>query len=696
MPQTGTFLQPPILQSGRSFRLSSQLLQKILKTNLGFWGRLLTAKGPDWVVILGPLPAVFNVYRAQSVEPRDAWSGDSGLGVPALGPCRDWVGWGSNPFPINTQNLISGGNFRMPSTQRSPKANVATLCLAIVASLFTPGKTLAQKDASYAEHSDAFMPNWLRWDSSEAGRRALHHSSHTGARGLLMSLGEDPTISIPPAEISSDIAAGPTPPTSVTPCPANGTQFNKEPVGGDPLAPFLGQVQPYPKRVNSIDFAPGAGKNGGDFFIGAITDPRGSFGGMGGSSSVVVWHDIDAVSGTPGCNANDESGLPDFIDFNSVTVSGFSDPRVVYDPIQKRFFLADIHLGSSSSGSENAVGIFSTTPALLESTACAGAKEGKTKNNACFTLLANPFSSSFNITAATGAELGQVDATTDSAGNVYVGLSAKALAPGTFFLDMTQCQESSNTCTPLGGVAFTSTPIQGFKINVVGSHVFVAYTQGSAPIETLNVVQCTPNFPSAPSCGSATTVTTFTPLVTIPGQIFTPHSIPGLTGLGSTLVTTIDSCAGSLFTTPYKNMECGHPQFQVFTSTNAGATWSPFVVPPEPGIQYFSEPFMDAGGDIGVTFLSTGKDTTAQSFSLNLMSIPPSLGTPTFTQLTPKAIDPSGDFSSGGTFWDAPVNSPARGGVLYSLFDSTNFKGNDGSDTGMNKETDAVIRLTFP
>jgi hypothetical protein len=440
----------------------------------------------------------------------------------------------------------------------------------------------------------------------------------------------------------------------------------------------------------------------GDFVVASALDQRGLYGGLGGSPPLIVWHSKDKIAGTPDLIPTGESGLPDFADSNGLTVSAFASPTFAINPTTKTIFAADISMGSFGTVAENDAGIFVTTPPDLEGTACGGATEGKSKNAACFPIAFSGFSSTFNVTAGSGIQILQVASATDSAQSFFMAFLARPLSTGNPFIDMLQCKEpvtGSSSCTPLGGVAAgtATNPIAGFSLTAPagGSNVFVAYAQGGPTSQTLNVVKCTVGFPSSPSCGTPTQVTTFTPVVTIPGQAFSPSFTPDIAGDSSDLFLSFDGCGrgSEPFTTPFKSHECARSQINVFVSTDGATSWSPYTLPTLTGIQYLPSVTVDsATGNFFLSYLSTGKDATFQSFVPTVAVIPASLGPATIIPLTAKPIDPSAGFSGGDSIWSAPTGSIFNG-IGYEGVDSI-VQGNWGANVNLPKETNVVLRFT--
>lgn len=442
--------------------------------------------------------------------------------------------------------------------------------------------------------------------------------------------------------------------------------------------------------------------------LGTAWDQRGFWGGLGNSLSLVAGHYKDAVAGTPGCNANVEFALPDYTDGNGVTVSGFADDDAVYDAIDNVWYFTDIHTGSTTNGVENSVAIFSTTAKVVEGTACSGAKEGKAKNAACVPNAFPIFSSSYNITMNTGVQILRVRATQDSS-YFYTSFLAKNLsAGGTTFIDGEQCKKpvtGPSSCTLLGGFAFNpdpGNPIFDFAITpntASGGGLVFVYTQGSPLSQTLYSAQCTLNYPSSPLCGTPTAITTYIPLMYLRGQQFTIGPRVSLASSGGTAVAAVDTCTGTPVTTPqrsYRSYICGTSGNVVWTSMDGGKTWSQFGSPSQTGSQFLSSLSTETGS-FDLYYLTTRNDKTNQSFTVNLMKIPTALTTPTISTLTTKAIDPSSDFSTGGSMWGPPQASVGKNGVIYLHFATTNAAvGTWGPFNNQGRETNADVRVTFP
>jgi hypothetical protein len=594
-------------------------------------------------------------------------------------------------------------------------AAAALVCTVLIVGLFIPAKSSARGNQSEfalslgpggAKHWDStVMPEWLHWAFSNAGRHALHFSSHAAAPGLLKLVGDEPTVMIVPA-LSPDTLIDAPPPATVAPCNANGVQFNKEPTSGDPSAPVQGVIQPLDKTARDIGFILGGGQNGGDLIIGSATDQRGLFKGLGGSVSLTVFHTKDLTAGTPDCTPNFEAGLPDVVDSKNVTVSGFADPRVVADGPNGQLIVADIHTGTASDGNlQNDFFVAHTNLVFIQ--ACASAKEGKAKNKACWPNAYTVLDSEVNRTAGTGFFINHVSLGLDSAGIITASALVTSMANNTSLMTA-QCPESATSaaqCSPFTTVATgtASNPITTFSSAVAPNrNLLFAYSQGNPtaqfPSAAINSVVCTPHTPpNAPTCASPVLVTDDVPVVTVPGQQFIVDNSPPVIAAGGSNIGVVHSgCHGSFtpFTTPSKVNECAQPQIGISISTDGGLSYTVYPsLPAMAGRQYYGGLVADAAGNLKVTFLNTGTDTTGQSFKVTLAEIPAALTAPTVSTITPKPIDPSAGFSSAGIDWSGPAMTHVSNGTSYVAFTTTNTTGNWGSNTKLGKQTNAIVRI---
>ncbi len=603
------------------------------------------------------------------------------------------------------------------------------MCALLLMNLVHPAKSSTRGYQSPAQRvtgeqarfwNSPTMPNWLRWAESDSGRHVLHYSSHAAAPGLLKFAGEEPMITILPA-LTREVSEAASPAFTVT-CNANGVQFNKEPASGDAKAPFMGQVQPYDKIGSSIVFSAGGGVGGSDFIVVGAKDARGLYGGLGGSSSLTVFHTTNAVSGTPDCTPNVEAALPMLTDSNGVKVSGMTGPSVAYDAATNTIIAGSILTGTASDGNlENAVGVFFSTPATIESTACANGAEGNTKNKSCWPKGFTITASELNRTANTGLLFGPVEFRVWGNGNVGLALGWVDTQSGDFNEGIAECPEtatSASNCTPFTVFATGSTtnPLNGFKL-VIGANgtAYIGYSQGDEavqfPTDAFNLATCTPNtLPNAPSCVSGGTIADYVPVGNAPGFIPPIDTTKLLTIFDTfggaisptsppTVAWATTECVGTFepITTPAKTNECAQTDIGIWYEIGVGS-YSKYTLPSMPGKQFLPGSIsFDASANLYVPFLSTGTDTTGQSFRVNIATIPAGFGTPaTITQVTPSAIDPSAGFSTGGDDWGPVYSTDVQGGSFYLLFDSTKLTGNWGPNTKQPKESDTIILINGP
>jgi hypothetical protein len=502
---------------------------------------------------------------------------------------------------------------------------------------------------------------------SPRGRAILQGSSHPFVQA---SVGGKSDAAIPEAVVLPADAPDPSPCGS-----AAGTRFNREP-RTPPAA--------LPQNETVVDFLPGAGVGGEDLVVGAASDFRGFFGGLGNSASGYYVH--RGGSGTSPCAADFEGGLPAIRDASTgITLLGGGDQAIEADPVRGAFFLAD----NRFSGTASIIGLFRTTVATLNNTtACPAGTHTAAAAKTCW-----PASAAVEPTIAGGILVKPHLAldprnTGPGAGDIYVSAVFSDLA-GTHPV-LAACRNDLSVCSNAVSLSTTDNAARSLHVRVrpdistnPNGSVTVTYVNARdsgapdfQPIFDIRYVTCTPQgAPNPPSCSAAVPVTSENQ--PIPGNggglgggylaaaqflISTyPKHEHRVDANGVETYIVWDRC--EVPNSPTVDV-CPNAGIVMAGSNNNGASWKFGAVDTGPGDQYFPWIRTDSTNTLNIVYYSSRNDPSVHRAQVMLRQIAPGAVTPDppapAVVLTSVPMDPSGDYMLGGSFIGSNIGVAAR------------------------------------
>jgi hypothetical protein len=392
-----------------------------------------------------------------------------------------------------------------------------------------------------------------------------------------------------------------------------------------------------------------------------------------------------------------EGGLPVFT-AQSNTEMGTGDPVVAADPNRDAFFMADQRFGSASTGG---VGLFRVAASrLLNPSACPAGTHTAAQASSCWKatppvlLFAQPTFDSVADLPRIAVDERPTSAGV-GAGNVYVAIAEFDFNAQTTTVLLESC---SNTLVCAAPVLVSGSNIAaGFADVQVRSDGLVTVSFNNVNTDGTDDIfftTCTPAAaPSAPVCGSPTTVASVTnplspsfnvarPLVNINMVPFTFPKVANRKNAGGGFTTFLiyDDCKS-----PFPNGPCLDAEVVMTSSADNGNTWTaPASVDASNGHHFLPAISTDPStGVVNLSYLSASADKYNHAVQVLRNQIAPGATTVGTPQMVTTVLDPiDSDPKDLGLFQsDEYMGIKARGtgtagqSHLYTSFDSTSVPG---------------------
>ena len=513
----------------------------------------------------------------------------------------------------------------------------------------------------------------LRFLLSDRGRKILKRSRTPAAIAVLKALGEDVTSqlpatpSIPAAEAETQLLPEPELLTQPSPrplivqspqtpmvsgCGFNGTVFNLEPAA-------VGA----PQFTEAVDFFYNVTGVGADLVVEGANDF-----GLGGTGYYVH-------TAPTGCAPAFQGKLPDLTGLSGEPDSATGEPVVVIGPAHGNAYMADMHLGSGSSGGTTAIGLFRGPRAnLLNTVNCPPGTHTTAQAKTCWPLgkLINPLPSPMGQYEQDSPGLAYDDGNGHvGAGNAYVTGTEFDFKANTSRIWLVACT-SGLTCSSPVMISAGDTAAQLSYVQVrPDGGVTITYVQSPNPFGPIDIkyVACLPQgAPVNPSCAPPVLVMHETQplsgnLIAEPFRVvtFPKHATRVDGGVTQTFVVW-DRCK---VVPPLSVDFCPDADLRMKYTTNNGASWvGPINVDAGAGDQFFPALSTDSlRKTVNIGYYNNSVDPKFHHrMIVSIRQILPGTTTPTAAlAATSTPNDPSSDLFFAGEFIGYYIGLAARG-----------------------------------